>query len=201
MLGALMLRQVGSLAESEQAIRWLHLAWQQGDSHAERLLRSLVLPMPGSDEEALAAIRDLYRADPWLATRLRLSRRFGLTKLEALAVNPAEGARPWGLVVGPNPFVTQVRLAAPRAVPALSVEAQADLRDAAALFRGAHPEAGPIEGGLRQRSLNQRRRFAQHRLDESMFFARANSMKLDALRRGRKWALRARQPLQSALAG
>ena len=45
--------------------------------------------------------------DPRLAVRIELARQFGLTKLEALCVDPVDGARPWGLVVGRNPFVAK----------------------------------------------------------------------------------------------
>ena len=39
-----------------------------------------------------------------------------------------------------------------------------------------------------------------HGLDEAMFFANATSMTLEALRLGSKWAFRAKEPLQLALA-
>jgi TPR repeat protein len=198
-LGALLLRESGSITESEQAIAWLYRSTRQGDLYARQLLNSLVLPVSGSDSQASAALGELDRSDPWLAMRLRLARHFGLTKLEALAVDPAEGARPWGLVVGRNPFIAQIRLAAPRAIPALSDEALADLERAVALFGGAQRSGGDSEGDLRRRSLNQRRAFERHNLDESLFFATAKSTVLDSLRIGPKWAFRARDTLQLAL--
>ena len=124
---------------------------------------------------------------------------FGLTKLEALTVDPAQGERAWGLVVGRNPFICQTRLSAPRAVPALSPAILVDLRRAAAFFEQARGKAGGIEGDLRRRSLVQRRAFERHHLVETMFFAKVSSTVLDALRHGPKWAFRSRQPLQSAL--
>lgn len=199
-LGALMLREAGSITESEQAICWIYRAAREGDLHAKQLLNSLVLPVSGSDWEAKVAMEELDRYDPWLATRLRLARHFGLTKLEALAVDPAEGKRPWGLVVGPNPFIVQIRLAAPRAIPALSDAALADLERAVTLFGRSQRSGGDSEGDLRRRSLNQRRAFERHNLQESMFFATAKSTVLDSFRVGPKWAFRARHTLHLALA-
>ncbi len=199
-LGALMLRESGSIVESEQAIGWLYRSARQGDLHAKQLLNSLVLPVSDSAKEANVAIEELDRSDPWLAMRLRLARHFGLTKLEALAVNPAEGKRPWGLVVGRNPFIAQIRLAAPRAIPALSDEALTDLERAATLFGRPRLSGSDSEGDLRRRSLNQRRAFERHHLHESMFFATAGSVVLDSFRVGPKWAFRARHTLQLALA-
>ena len=199
-LGALLLREAASLAESEAAIQWLSRAAGAGDLLAAGLLRTLVLPWPGSDEDAAAAIKVIQRSDPWLAVRLRLSRDFGLTKLEALTVDPAEGERPWGLVVGKNKFVAQARLAAPRAIPALDPASLTNLRRAALFFEQARGEPGGIEGDLRKRSFTQRRSFDRHGLLETMFFAQAASARLDALRQGSKWAFQTREPLRQALA-
>jgi TPR repeat protein len=200
-LGALLLREAGSLPESEQAIHWLHQASAQGDEPAAELLKSLVLPVPGADERAAEALQQIGRSDPWLAVRLQLARLFGLTRLEALCIDPAEGLRPWGLVVGRNPFITQARLAAPRAVPALSAAALEAARRAASLFGQSRNQGESAEGDLRKRTARQRRAFERHGLDEELFFAEASSMTLEALRLGPKWAFRARQPLQAALAG
>ncbi|WP_284616743.1 hypothetical protein [Aquabacterium humicola] len=200
-LGALLLREATALAESEQAIHWLHQAAGQGDAPARELLDSLVLPVADDDDDdAQQAIEELRRSDPWLAIRLQLARVFGLTKLEALSVDPAEGLRPWGLVVGRNPFVSQSRLAAPRAIPALSAAAMEAARQAASFFGQARGDARSAEGDLRRRSARQRRAFERLGLDDSMFFAEATAMTLEALRLGPKWAFRARQPLRSALA-
>ncbi|MEP6875672.1 MAG: hypothetical protein ABI887_15035 [Burkholderiales bacterium] len=199
-LGALMLRGADSLADSEQAIQWLHQAASAADPHARRLMKSLVLPLEGSDADAAAAIELVRQDDPWLAVRLQLAREFGLTKLEALCVDPADGMRPWGLVVGKNPFITQIRLSAARAIPAMSEAAMSVLKRAAAFFGQASRDAMAFEGDLRRRSLRQRRAFERHGLDEAMFFATATSMTLEALRFGPKWAFRAKEPLQMALA-
>lgn len=200
-LGALMLCESGSITESEQAICWLYRSARQGDDlHARQLLNSLVLPVSGSDSEANVAIEELDRSDPRLATRLRLARHFGLTKLEALVVDPAEGKRPWGLVVGRNPFIRQIRLAAPRAIPALSDDALADLERAVTLFGRPRLNGDDSEGNLRRRSDNQLRAFERHNLHESMFFATVKSTMLDTFRVGPKWAFRARHTLHLALA-
>jgi TPR repeat protein len=199
-LGALLLREASSLAASEQAIQWLHRAAAQGDAPAHELLRSLVLPVPGAADVAAAAIEQVRRSDPWLALRLELARQFGLTKLEALCVDPVDGLRPWGLVVGRNPFITQQRLSAPRAVPALSPAALDAARRAATWFSEAQRDRAVVEGDLRRRSLRQRRLFERLDLDDTLFFAEATSMRLEALRLGPKWAFRARQSLSLALA-
>jgi TPR repeat protein len=200
-LGALMMRESASLTESERAIGWLFQASTQGDAHAKTLLASLVLRLEGCDEDALAAISELQKSDPWLATRLRISRQFGLTKLEALTVDPVEGLRPWGLVVGQNLFISQVRLSAPRAIPAVSAAALSDLRNAAAFFGSQHKDSASIEGGLRRRSASQRRTFERFDLDETMFFASASSSVRDSIRIGTRWAHHSRETLQLALAG
>jgi hypothetical protein len=163
-------------------------------------LRSLVLPLAWSDEEAALAIAQVRPVDPCLATRLALSRAFGLTKLEALTVDPVDGLRPWGLVVGRNPFISQVRLSAPRAIPANSTPALDTARQAAAFFGQSRVCSDAVEGDLRARSLRQRRLFDRLDLDDTMFFSDASSMTLESLRLGTKWAFRARQPLTQALA-
>lgn len=199
-LGALVLRSASALAESEQAIGWLHAAAAQGDMHAQRLLRSLVLPVQGDAQAAQQAIEQLRQSDPWLALRLTLARDFGLTKLEALSVDPVEGRRPWGLVVGQNPFITQARLSAPRAVPALTDGAMLGLAKAAAFFEQSRGDGQAFEGDLRRRSVRQRRAFERLGLHDEMFFANASSTVLESFRQGSKWAFRARKPLELALA-
>lgn len=198
-LGALVLRSASILKESETGIRWLHEAATQGDSLAAALLQSLVLPLAGDDGEAEHAIEALRRTDPWLAVRLRMSRDFGLTKLEALCADPTDGRRPWGLVVGKNRFISQSKMSEPRAVPAVSPAALDNLHRAALFFEEAQRDGSLFEGDWRRRSLHQRRVFARHHLDENMFFAKVNSTTLDALRQGTKWAVRAKQSLQLAL--
>lgn len=193
-LGALILREATALEESEQAIHWLWLAAGQADEHARELLASLVLPVAGSETDAQWALDQVRDVDPWLAARLALARHFGLTRQEALCVDPADGLRPWGLVVGRNPFIQQARLAAPRAVPALGSAALDAAQRAATLFA----QAGSA-GDLRSRSTRLRRLFDRLGIDEELFFSDANSTTLESLRLGAKWAWRARQPLREAL--
>lgn len=199
-LGAIVLRSSSSLDETEQAIHWLHEAADKGDSFAMRLLKSLVLPVAGDEDDAATAIAALRREDPWLAARLRIARDFGLTKLEALSLDPVPALRPWGLVVGKNPFVNQVKLSAPRAVPATSPAALQNLRTAVAQFAQLRQEMGAYEGDLRRRSVQLRRAMERYHIHDSLFFAAASSMTLESLRQGAKWAFRARVPLAAALA-
>jgi TPR repeat protein len=200
MLGALLLRGASTLQDSEQALGWLHQAALHGDPLARVLQRSLLLPLEGDDDEAEAAIAAVEGHDRWLAARLRIARDFGLTKLEALCFDPVSGRRPWGLVVGKNPFISQIRLSAPRAIPALTAQALQHLNSAGELFERHAGEADRHEGDLRRRSLTQRRLFARLGLHEPMFFAVVSSDALDSFRLGSKWAHRARQPLRMALA-
>jgi TPR repeat protein len=199
-LGALVLRAATTLDESEQAIGWLYAAAAQDDAHARRLLQSLVLPVAGDEATARAAIEQVRLSDPWLATRLTLARDFGLTKLEALSVDPVDGRRPWGLSVGRNPFITQARLSAPRAVPALTEQAIQNLSRAAAFFEQSRGDGNAFEGDLRRRSVRQRRAFERLGLSEDLFFSEASSMQLESFRLGPKWAFRAKKPLELALA-
>jgi len=74
------------------------------------------------------------------------------------------------------------------------------LHRVSALFESSRLDGDLIEGDWRRRSLSQRRLFAHHNLDESLFFAKASSATLDSLRTAGKWALRAREPLKLALA-
>jgi TPR repeat protein len=200
-LGALILRGACTLHESEQGIGWLHRAAGSGDAAARRLLGSLVLTVAGPEDEAASAIAAIRRSDPWMAYRLRTARDFGLTRLEALSVDIASGARPWGLVVGPNPFITQVKLSAPRAIPALTLQAAENLRGSAAWFEHARRDGSPPEGDLRKRSMRLRQLLERHGVSESLFVAEARSTTLDTLRQGTKWAFHVRQPLRMALAG
>lgn len=197
-LGALMLRDSCSLRTSQQAVEWLYRAFQQGDSHAEKLLRSLVLPVHGSADDAEAAIQRVEEHAPWLAARLRIARDFGLTRLEALSIDPTGCARAWGLVTGDNPFITQSRLAAPRAVPATSAGALESLRRASTLFATLGVR-GILEGNLKRRSAVLRQLFLQLGIEDDLFFAEADSSMRDRLRIGTRWAHHMRLPLQEAL--
>jgi len=184
--------------DSERANQWLHQAANAKDAHAARLLNSLVLPLEGGDDDASWATELVERDDPWLALRLRLSRQFGLTRLEALCVDPAQGLRPWGLVAGKNPFTTQIRLSAARAIPAMSSTAMEVAKRAASFFGQENHHHARFEGDLRRRMLRQHRLFERHGLDEAMFFASATTTTLESLRLGPKWAFRAKAALQMA---
>lgn len=198
-LGALMLRDATHIDAMEQGVALLHAAAGKQDTLAQLLLRSLLLPVSGSDEDAFAAIDEVQQTAPLLAMRLRLARVFGLTRLEALSVNPATAIRPWGMVVGRNPFVAKARLCEPRAVPSVSGYAQQCLERAATMFSTDHQESVLPEGSLRVRALQMRRLFQRLQLQEAMFFASASSHQREALRVGTKWARRQRDILQQVL--
>lgn len=200
-LGALILRSATTLRESESGIHWLHQAARRQDALATQLLGSLVLQVSGSDAEADAAIDAVRHEDPWLACRLRTARDFGLTKLEAMSVDIVSGVRPWGLVVGPNLSISQARLAAPRAIPALRPQALENLQRSAAFLEQSRQDGGSAEGGRRKRTYRLRYCLDRSDIDESLFFAKARSTMLQSLRQGPKWAFHAQQPLRLALAG
>lgn len=199
-LGALILRSATSLRESEQGIQWLHQAARMQDTHAGLLLQSLVLPVSGSETEATFAIDAVRQKDPWLACRLRTARDFGLTKLEAMSVDIVAGCRPWGLVVGPNPFITLAKLAAPRAIPALTPQVIDNLRRSVAFLEQARRDGAQIEGDRRRRTHRLRYWLKHAGFDETLFFAQARSTTLNTLRQGTRWAFHVRQPLRMALA-
>lgn len=199
-LGVLILRESGSLLESERGISWLAKASRSGDKLASDLLKTLVFPVAGLDVEAEAAIDEVARITPWLAVRLHLSRDFGLSKLEALTVDPFQGEREWGLVVGVNQFSLRIRISAPRAVPAISEGALGRLRTAARFFSQLKQDGNTSEGDLRRRAMTQRAAFKRHRLREAMFFAKVTSSQLDAMRLGPKWAHRQKALIAMALA-
>lgn len=194
-LGALILRESATVQTMEQAVTWLHLAASQDDMHAQDLLRSLVLPVEGDAQEAESALARVRAVDVWLAARLRLAREFGLTKQEALSLDPASGARPWGLVTGFNPYLTQSKLSAPRVVPAVSLAAHEALRQAVSLFSVSDQDSQVL-----LRTQAQRRHLASLDIDEDLFFAEANSIERDRVRIGTRWAHHARTRLQAALA-
>lgn len=198
-LGALVLRDATRIEPMEQGVALLHAAAAKGDVLAGLLLRSLLLPVSGDEEEALAAIEAVQPGAPLLAMRLRLARVFGLTKLEALSVDPSTAVRPWGLVAGHNPLMAKARLCEPRAVPATTSDAQHCLEQAASLFSAHHRESLEPEGSLRARSLQMRRLFQRLQVSETVFFASASSQQRDAIRVGTKWA-RQQQILRQVLA-
>lgn len=198
-LGVLQLREARTLEDSESALTWLHRAWDQGDDLAREVMLSLVLPVPGADEDAAMALHTVQHSDPWLAARMSLARHFGLTRTEALAVDPARGERPWGLVVGPFGHLRQRRLAAARAVPAPSAAAMACLHESVSMFEREPRERLEGEGAVRGRMRSLRTLLGRHGIPESLFFAPASGALLDTLRHGSRWAAVARPVVQAAL--
>jgi TPR repeat protein len=194
-LGALTLSRGKSVQEMEQAVGWLHLAAKQRDPYAWELMRSLVLPVEGDREEFDAAIRDIEQTEPWLCALLRLSREFGLTKQEALSLDPVAAERPWGLVTTPMSFLGLGRAISPRVVPAVDTAAAAALKRTVALFSRT-PAREPESP---QRIGNLRRRIAYLGLDETLFFAGAGSAERDRVRVGTRWAHYERDLLRGAL--
>jgi hypothetical protein len=194
-LGALILSRSRAVVEMEDAVGWLHRAAEQRDAYASDLLRSLVLPVDGDPHEAEAVLSDLERIDPWLSARLRLAREFGLTKQEAISLDPIAAQRPWGLVTTAIPYLSHSKLSAPRVVPAVTAAAMSALQQAVALFSRA-PHHGLDSS---QRSNSQRRRMANLALDETLFFPVADSSERDRVRIGTRWAHHARALLLGAL--
>lgn len=201
-LGAIVMRSACTLREAEQGMNWLFLAAQAQDMHAQGLLRSFLLPVGGDETEATQGIAELAKSNPALSARLRVARDFGLTKLEAMTVDVVTGMRPWGLVVGKNPFIQHARLAAPRAVPALCASTLQTLRRCAGhLVGGATHSSAPKDLELRHRAARLKQALDSHGLSESLFFAKASSDSLDALRGGPRWARIAKAQLGAAMDG
>lgn len=199
-LGALELREATQLHAMERAVALLFKASRKGDPHATRMLHSLVLPVAGNDQDAEPGIGEVQRHAPLLAARMRLARQFGLTKLEALSVNPVSGLRPWGLVVEKNPFVVKMRLSEPRVVPARSDAALQALERASWIFSSERKDHPAMEGTLRMRAQQQRRLFESLQLRDAWFFSSANARERETIRVGTKWAQHQRAMLQMALA-
>ena len=198
-LGALILKEARGIEQMEQGVSLLYESSLHGDRLASGIIKTLVLQVPGCEQEAASGIEEVQQIAPLLATRLRLARHFGLTKLEALSINPATAIRPWGLVVEKNPHIRKGKLSEPRAVPAASRKAIETIRDAAREFAPHGEIAEVLEGSLRARALKQRRIFQKVKLQDSLFFSQANSTQRDALRIGTRWAQQQKQVLDQAL--
>ena len=199
-LGALTLKEAKSLEHMEKGLSLLYESSIHGDSLANGIIKTLVLSIPGCEQEADSGIEEVQQIAPLLATRLRLARHFGLTKLEALSINPSTAIRPWGLVVEKNPHIRKGNLSEPRAVPAASRKAIETIRNAAMEFAPHGEIADLLEGSLRARALKQRRVFQKINLKEQLFFSQANSTQRDALRIGTRWAQQQKKFLDQALA-
>ena len=188
-----------SIEQMEKGLSLLYESSINGDSLANGIIQTLVLDVPGCEEDAASGIAEVQQVAPLLATRLRLARYFGLTKLEALSINPTTAIRPWGLVVERNPYIKKGSLSEPRAVPAASRKAMECIRKAAMEFAPNGEIADLLEGSLRARSLKQRRIFQKINLQEDLFFSQANSSQRDALRIGTRWAQSQKKFLDQAL--
>lgn len=191
-LGALILRESTAMHTAEQGIRLLHASASKGDAHATVLLRSLVLPVAGSDEEAVQALEEIRKYDRQLAASLELAREFGLTRQEWSNLDFPSCAREWGLVTTPCRSL-QPRLAAPRAIPALTSSAHAKLRGAALMVR--------MQGGSDLPRDVEDLRHLLHKLGlaEDLFFADARADTRDRVRIGTRWAHHAGDKLRAAL--
>lgn len=191
-LGALILRESTSLHTSEQAITLLYSSAAKGDVHAAVLLRSLVLPVAGTDEEAAHALHEIQSHDRLLAASLELAREFGLTRQEWANLDLTMCAREWGLVTTPSRSL-QPRLAAPRAIPAVTSSALTRLRAAAAMAR--------INAGADSRRdvVDLRQLLHKLGLAEDLFFADAKAEDRDRVRIGTRWAHHAGDKLRAAL--
>lgn len=199
-LGVVVLRDATQIHAMERGVALLFDAASKGDVLAKVLLGSLVLPVGGCEQEMGVALREVEQSSPLLAMRLRLAREFGLTKLEALSINPSSALRPWGMVVGKNPFITKMGLSEPRAIPAVSTQALKCVEAAASMFSQNGNEFESIEGPLRSRALQQRRIFQRLDIVDDLFFAKATSFQRDAIRIGTRWAQRQKSILDQALA-
>ena len=200
-LGALTLKEAKNIEHMEQGLSLLYESSLHGDRLANGIIKTLVLAVDGCEQEADSGIEEVQQISPLLATRLRLARHFGLTKLEALSINPSTAIRPWGLVVERNPHIKKGNLSEPRAVPAASRKAIETIRNAAMEFAPHGEISDVLEGSLRARALKQRRVFQKINLQEKLFFSQANSSQRDALRIGTRWAQQQKKFLDQALAG
>jgi TPR repeat protein len=199
-LGAMILKSATGIAELELGLHWMSQAAGQDDAIAKSLLQSFVLPVRGTDDDALHVIEELEKIDPWVAHRLRVSRNFGLTKAEATCVDVVSGVRSWGLVVSSGAADRNQRTRFGRAIPALQDQFLESLRESAEFFRLAGE--GPVLSNAEQRQRSQKLRYRLDRsgVDESMFFAQVPTATLTSLRQGSSWAQGVRQTLRTAIA-
>ncbi|MGQ3003500.1 MAG: tetratricopeptide repeat protein [Hydrogenophaga sp.] len=199
-LGAMILKSATGIAEQELGLHWMSQAAAQDDVIAKSLLQSFVLPVRGTDDDALHVIEELEKIDPWVAHRLRVSRHFGLTKAEATCVDVVSGVRSWGLVVSSGAADRNQRTRFGRAIPALKGQFVDSLRESAEFFRLAGE--GPVLSNAEQRQRSQKLRYRLDRsgVDESMFFAQVPTSTLTSLRQGSSWAQGVRQTLRTAIA-
>ncbi len=130
--GAILLREAVDLKAAQEGMHWLHLAAQQGDAHAQALLRTLVLPVPALpavyEAAVIARVRSLDRET---GERLALARAMRLTRHEALHFNARRDLRPWGIAIPGHAKENPKG----RVAPATSDAMKAALVQAAAYFK------------------------------------------------------------------
>lgn len=199
-LGALILKSALDIDEFEMGMHWMTQASGRGDAIATHLLRTFVLPVRGTEQEADLAIGEIARRTPWLGHRLRVSRDFGLTRTEAMCVDLVAGLRPWGLVVSSEAADQRLRSRFSRAIPALEPRFLDRLRESADFFR-LSGESG-VPSSLDRRNRGQKLRYALEcsGFHESIFFAQVPTSVIASLRQGPSWAHGVRQTLRSAMA-
>lgn len=187
-LGVLTLKSAHDIEELESGIHLLTRAARLGDSFAERVARTFILPIHGDERKVQDAIKTVERLDPSIAHRLQIARNFGLTKSEALFVDIAAGIRPWGFVVTREAADGRLRSRYYRAIPALELKYLDHLRETNELFQqiGEGGSLIPIDRQERKRRL-------EHVLtlcgfDESIFFAQVPADTMLKLKRRASWA-------------
>lgn len=172
-LGRLLLDGTRTEQDLQRSMELLSSAAQRGDAGARDILAAMVSPVAGDQQAAASALALVERNNPLLATRLTLSRTFGLTQHEALTIDVRRAGRAWGLWVDPSPFFTQRKKATARAVPIASPEAALALQRARSAFANVNASAVGPEGSYRARVYLLRSLFERFRLDGSLFFADA----------------------------
>lgn len=198
-LGAMILKSAIDISEFELGMHWLSQASTQGDAIAKSLLRTFVLPVHGSEQEADDAVEEMMKIDPWIAHRLRTSRNFGLTRTEAMNIDLISGTRSWGLVVSSEAADHRLRAPFSRTIPALEPKYMDQLREAVDFFRTAEENGAIVNGERRQRPHSFRYVLERISFDEHNFFAQVPTAKISAFRQGPSWAHGVRNTLRTAL--
>ena len=182
-LGALLLKEAGSLEKAERAVRWLSQAAARGDPESRDLLETLVLPLPPLPPATERAIIEQVRAvDEELAARMLVARVYHLTRREAMNFNPKRDLRPWGIAV-PGTYTENPK---GRLAPSLRDERADDLQRAVALI-----EARPWSPSLPRRMARiQREIFASVGVADEEFFAAEIGRSWSHYGFGRHWAAR-----------
>src|SRR6185369_16413866 len=96
-LGTALLKDATSVERAEVGVYWLSQAAGKGDTVADELLRTLVLPLPELSAEYENTVIERIRAiSPDLGARIALARALHLTRREAMTFNAKQNIRPWG---------------------------------------------------------------------------------------------------------